>query len=125
MLLVFMGFFNTRSLITWIYTQTELIRGYIMQRSRGLKSRSRKKMTKVQRPGRTNPITNRLQRFEEGDLVHITINPSIQKGQPAPRFHGKTGKIVGQKGKAYLVALKDGNKPKELIVRPDHLKLQN
>ncbi len=44
-----------------------------MQRSRGLKSRSRKKMTKVQRPGRTNPITNRLQRFEEGDLVHITI----------------------------------------------------
>ena len=41
-----------------------------MQRSRGLKSRSRKKMTKVQRPGRTNPITNRLQRFEEGDLVH-------------------------------------------------------
>ena len=38
---------------------------------------------------------------------------------------GKTGKIVGQKGKAYLVALKDGNKAKELIVRPDHLKLQN
>ena len=96
-----------------------------MQRSRGLKSRSRKKMTKVQRPGRTNPITNRLQRFEEGDLVHITINPSIQKGQPAPRFHGKTGKITGQKGKAYIVSLKDGNKPKELIVRPDHLKLQN
>ena len=89
-----------------------------MQRSRGLKSRSRKKMTKVQRPGRTNP-------FEEGDLVHITINPSIQKGQPSPRFHGKTGKVIGQKGKAYIVALKDGNKPKELIVRPDHLKLQN
>ena len=95
-----------------------------MQRSRGLKSRSRKKMTKVQRPGRTNPITNRMQRFEEGDLVHITINPSIQKGQPAPRFHGKTGKVTGQKGKAYIVSLKDGNKAKELIVRPDHLKLQ-
>ena len=34
-------------------------------------------------------------------------------------------KITGQKGKAYIVSLKDGNKPKELIVRPDHLKLQN
>ena len=96
-----------------------------MQRSRGFKSRSRKKMTKVERKGRTNPITNRLQRFEEGDLVHIIINPSIQKGQPHPRFHGKTGKVIGTKGKAYLVALKEGNKAKELIIRPDHLKLQN
>ena len=25
----------------------------------------------------------------------------------------------------FIVALKDGNKAKELIVRPDHLKLQN
>ena len=70
-------------------------------------------MTKTQRPGRTNPITNRMQRFEDGDLVHITINPSIQKGQPAPRFHGKTGKVTGQKGKAYIVSLKEGNKAKE------------
>ncbi|MCQ2972696.1 MAG: 50S ribosomal protein L21e [archaeon] len=95
-----------------------------MQRSRGFKSKSRKKLTKVQREGRTNPITKRMQKYENGDLVHIIIDPSIQKGQPHPRFHGKTGQIVGQKGKAYLVALKDGNKAKELIVRPDHLKLQ-
>ena len=80
-----------------------------MQRSRGLKSRSRKKMTKTQRPGRTNPITNRMQRFEEGDLVHVTINPSIQKGQPAPRFHGKTGKVTGQKGKYSAVISYAGN----------------
>ncbi len=95
-----------------------------MQRSRGFKSKSRKKLTKVQREGRTNPITKRMQKYENADLVHIIIDPSIQKGQPHPRFHGKTGQIVGQKGKAYLVALKDGNKAKELIVRPDHLKLQ-
>ena len=66
----------------------------------------------------------KLQKFEEGDLVHITINPSIQKGQPHPRFHGKTGKITDKKGKAYIVSLTDGNKAKELIIRPDHLKLQ-
>ena len=91
-----------------------------MQRSRGFRSKSRRKMTKVVREGRSNPITNRLQKFEEGDLVHITINPSIQKGQPHPRFHGHTDK----KGKAYIVSLTDGNKAKELIIRPDHLKLQ-
>lgn len=95
-----------------------------MQRSRGFRSRSRNKMTKINRPGRTNPITNRMQRFKEGDLVHIIINPSIQKGQPHPRFHGKTGKVIGTQGRAYLVALNDGNKYKELIIRPDHLKLQ-
>ena len=95
-----------------------------MQRSRGFKSRSRKKLTKVERKGRTNPITNRFQKFEEGDLVHIIINPSIQKGQPHSRFHGKTGEIVGKKGKAYILALKDGNKAKELIVTAEHLKLQ-
>lgn len=95
-----------------------------MQRSRGARSRSRNKMTKIAREGRTNPITNRLQRFEVDDLVHIIINPSIHKGQPHPRFHGKTGKITGQKGKAYIVSLKEGNKAKELIIRPDHLKLQ-
>ena len=72
-----------------------------------------------------NPITKRMQKYENGDLVHIIIDPSVQKGQPHPRFHGKTGQIVGQKGKAYLVALKDGNKAKELIVSPDHLKLQD
>lgn len=95
-----------------------------MQRSRGFKSRSRKKMTKVAREGRTNPITKRLQRFEVDELVHIIIDPSIQKGQPHHRYHGKTAKVVGEKGKAYIVTLNDGNKAKELIVRPDHLKKQ-
>jgi large subunit ribosomal protein L21e len=31
---------------------------------------------------------------------------------------------VDKKGKAYILALKDGNKAKELIVTPEHLKLQ-
>ena len=98
-----------------------------MQRSRGFKSRSRKKLTKrvrPGRPGRSNPITRRIQQFENDDLVHIIIDPSIQKGQPHSRFHGKTARVVGKKGKAYILALKDGNKAKELIVTPEHLKLQ-
>ena len=36
----------------------------------------------------------------------------------------ETGEIIGKKGQAYIVSLKDGNKSKELIVRPDHLKMQ-
>ena len=95
-----------------------------MQRSRGFKSRSRNKLTKKPRVGRSNPITKKLQTFNEGDLVHIIIDPSIHRGQPHSRIHGKTAKVIGKRGSAYLLGLKDGNKYKELIVRPDHLKLQ-
>lgn len=95
-----------------------------MRKSKGLKSRSRYKLKKSIRPSRANPISRKIQVFEDGNKVHIIIDSSIQKGQPHPRFHGKTGQIVGQKGKAYLVGIKDGNKPKELIIRPEHLKLQ-
>lgn len=95
-----------------------------MKRSRGFKSKTRYKMRNVARPGRANPITKKIQRFKQEDLVHIIIDPSIHKGQPHPRFHGKTAKVIGERGRAYIVALKDGNKAKELIIRPDHLKLQ-
>ena len=95
-----------------------------MRKSKGLRSRSRYKLKKSIRPSRANPISRKIQVFEDGNKVHIIIDSSIQKGQPHPRFHGKTGKIVGQKGKAYLVGIKDGNKPKELIIRPEHLKSQ-
>ncbi|MCL2687469.1 MAG: 50S ribosomal protein L21e [Methanobrevibacter sp.] len=95
-----------------------------MQRSRGSRSRSRKKMTKTQRPGRSNPITRKIQKFNNNDLVHIIIDPSVHRGQPHTRFHGKTAKVIGYRGSAYILTLNDGNKPKELIVRPEHLQLQ-
>ncbi|MDR2966627.1 MAG: 50S ribosomal protein L21e [Methanobacteriaceae archaeon] len=95
-----------------------------MRRSRGSRSKTRNKMTSVDRPGRYNPITKKIQKFNQEDLVHIIIDPSFQKGQPHPRFHGKTAKIIGERGRAYIVTLNDGNKSKELIIRPEHLKMQ-
>ena len=38
------------------------------------------------------------------------------------RFHGKIGSVVGTRGKAYLVDIKDGRKAKRLISHPVHLK---
>lgn len=95
-----------------------------MKKSKGFKSRSRYKLKKSIRPKRANLISKKIQVFENGQKVHIITDSSFQKGQPHPRFHGKTGEVVGQKGRAYLVAIKDGNKAKELIIRPEHLKLQ-
>jgi len=95
-----------------------------MRRSRGFKSKTRYKLKKTIRVGRTNPITKRIQTFDENDLVHIIIDPSSHKGQPHPRFHGRTGKIADKRGQAYIVEINDGNKAKKLIVRPEHLKIQ-
>jgi len=41
-----------------------------------------------------------------------------------PKFHGKTGKVVGQRGRAYLVAVRDGNAIKQVILYPEHLRPQ-
>ena len=95
-----------------------------MQRSRGFRSKTRHKLKKSIRAGRTNPITKKIQTFSKDDLVHIIIDPSVQKGQPHPRFHGKTGKISHKRGRAYIVEINDGDKAKNLIIRPEHLKIQ-
>jgi large subunit ribosomal protein L21e len=40
---------------------------------------------------------------------------------PFSRFHGLTGVIVGQRGAAYEVSVKSGNKTKMVVARPEHL----
>ena len=95
-----------------------------MRRSRGFRSKTRYKLKKSVKANRTNPITKSIQTFHENDLVHIIIDPSVHKGQPHPRFHGKTGRVVERRGKAYIIVINDGNKSKKLITRPEHLKMQ-
>ncbi len=96
----------------------------MVTRSRGYRSKTRYKLKKDLRVSRANLITKKIQTFDESDLVHIIIDPSVQKGQPHPRFHGKTGRIADKRGRAYIVEINDGNKAKKLIIRPEHLKMQ-
>ena len=49
------------------------------------------------------------------------IDPSIQKGMPFSRFHGLPGVVVGERGAAYEGSVKDGNKTKMVVARPEHL----
>ena len=93
----------------------------MVKRSRGIRSKSRHILRIKPRHRGLSPITRALQEFEVGDNVNISINPSIHKGMPHPRFQGLTGKIEGAQGDAYLVGIRDGNKPKTLVIRPEHL----
>ena len=37
---------------------------------------------------------------------------------------GKTGKVIEQRGRAWLLAIRDGNADKIVIARPQHLRAQ-
>ena len=93
-----------------------------MKRSRGFRSKSRNKLSKRYRKGRTNLITRAMQEFKEGERVTIVIDPSFHDGMPHPRFHGRTGSIERMQGNAYVVKIKDGGKLKHIIALPAHLK---
>ncbi len=92
-----------------------------MKKSKGTRQGTRKILRKKPQDRGLIPITKALQEFDEGDKATIVIEPSIHKGQPHRRFHGKTGTVVGKQGKAFVLKVKDGGKEKKVIVRPEHL----
>ena len=93
-----------------------------MKRSKGLRSKTRRKLKRKYKERGKTPITKTLQSFDVGEKANIVIDPSVQRGQPHPRFHGLTGDIAGMQGDAYLVDVECGNKMKRLVVSPEHLK---
>ncbi len=60
--------------------------------------------------------------YEEGDRVAIVLDGAQQKGMPHRRFQGRTGVISGTQGRAYVIRVSDGNMPKTVVARPEHLR---
>jgi large subunit ribosomal protein L21e len=95
-----------------------------MPKSHGPRRKSRYKLKKSARERGLSPISKAIQEFTTGQSVHIDIDPSIHKGMPHPKFHGRTAKVVGQRGRAYLLEVREGDALKQIAVSPQHLKLQ-
>lgn len=92
------------------------------RRSKGYKSKSRGKLTKHVRERGLPPVSRMIQDFELGTKVAIVLDPSVMKGQPHPRYHGRTGVVRERRGQAYLIEVKDGGSVKKVISRPEHLR---
>jgi large subunit ribosomal protein L21e len=75
---------------------------------------------KVREKGKIG-LSKVLRDYAAGDRVVVKINPSVHRGMPHRRFHGKVGVIGERRGRAYLVSVSQGDAVKELIVRPEHL----
>ncbi len=90
---------------------------------KGFRHRTRKLLKKhIRERGAVPPLSLLMHEYKPGDKVYIVINPSVMKGMPHRRYHGKTGTVVGKRGKCYIVQVRVGGKVKTLIVRPEHLR---
>jgi large subunit ribosomal protein L21e len=87
-------------------------------KSHGPRKRTRKKFRK----GKRTTVNQFMKHFNLGDKIVIDIESSSIKGMPFRRFQGLSGKVVGRRGRAYLVEIKDGNKIKKIAANAEHLK---
>jgi len=94
----------------------------MVERSHGFRVRSRKVLHKKPREKGKVTVNQFLQTFEVGDRAAITLEPSIHKGMPHPKFQGRTGTIVEKRGDSYVLRIKDGAKDKDIIARAVHLR---
>ncbi len=67
-------------------------------------------------------MTHFFTSFVAGEKAAIVIDPSVHKGQPNRRYHGLTGTVEGRRGRAYIVAVRQGGLIKRIIATPEHLR---
>jgi large subunit ribosomal protein L21e len=97
----------------------------MVKKSKGTNFRTRRIFSKHPRKRGLPSLSRMLAEYEVNSKVNIIIEPSVQKGRPHRRFHGKTGVVLEKRGQSYLIQVTDGNSTKKVIARPEHLKAQN
>ena len=64
-----------------------------MTNSHGERRCTRYKLQKTVRERGISPVSKAIQEFEDGQMVHIGIDPSVQKGMPNPKFQALQEKL--------------------------------
>lgn len=95
-----------------------------MPSSNGPLQGTRGKLSNDPRERGASPPQRAIQEYDDGQKVHLTLDPSVSDGRFHPRFNGHTGTVVGTQGRAFKVEINDGGKDKTLIVGAAHLKAQ-
>jgi large subunit ribosomal protein L21e len=92
----------------------------MVKRVRGKRGgHSRQQLSKHRQKTTVNQL---LKKFSVGDLVLIDIDSSVQDAMPHPRYQGHQGTIVALQGDCYVIAIKDGDKPKKIVTSPAHMR---
>jgi large subunit ribosomal protein L21e len=91
-------------------------------KSRGLRCRSRERLSKHPRERGMRGLSSFLQDYSVGQRVAIKIDPTRIETAPHKRFHGLTGTVMGRRGSAYVVEVFLGDKRKTIITEAEHLR---
>ncbi|MFC7072967.1 50S ribosomal protein L21e [Halovenus rubra] len=95
-----------------------------MPNSNGPQQGTRHKLQNDARSRGTSPPEQTVEKFDDGDKVHLSLDPSVQDGRFHPRFNGEVGTVVGEQGEAYQVEITDDTTKKKLITLPAHITLK-
>src|SRR5207247_10651880 len=93
-----------------------------MKRSKGIRNRTRTLLRRNPRDRGKSPLGRILTSYAPGQMVTISINPSIQKGMPHRRYHGRVGMISEKRGRAYVSQVTTGKVPRIIIARLELIK---
>jgi large subunit ribosomal protein L21e len=92
-----------------------------MRPSKGYRAGTRSLLKKPLRAKGKPKLTKFLYEFKPNDSVIIKIDSAQQKAMPHRRFHGKIGKILSKRGRAYVIQVAQGNAIRQIITRTEHL----
>jgi len=90
-------------------------------KSRGFRRKSRGVLTKEPRQRGLQPLGRLLHKYGDGEKVVVKLDPSMHKGMPHARYHGRVGIVEERRVRAYVVRIGEGGKTRELMIRPEHL----
>ena len=96
-----------------------------LKRSKGIRNRNRTLLRRKPRDKGKNPLGRLLTVYSPGQIVRISINPSVQKGMPHRRYHGRVGTVAERRGRAYVIEVAAGKLPRIIIARPEHIQPVN
>jgi len=91
---------------------------------KGYRNKTRKRHRKNVRDKGLGSVDKYLIEYNVGDKVDIVSDSSKHKrGLPHRRYHGRTGTIIGERGRCYEIEVKLGNSKKFLIVGKEHIRI--
>lgn len=91
----------------------------MVKRSLGKMSKRTRRVGRNSKPLTANILTKK---YEIGQKVAILPHPRYPSGMPHPKYKGKVGFIIGKRGGAYEIEIRDGEKLKTIIATCEHIK---
>jgi large subunit ribosomal protein L21e len=92
-----------------------------MRGSKGYRAGTRRLLKKEARTRGKIKVSKLLHEYQPGNRVLVRIDPSVQKGMPHRRFHGKIGTVIEKRGRSYVVTVSQGDAVSQIVTRPEHL----